>query len=156
MSALWKFQRPHNYASLLRTLKSSDDLTSTTFISFNYEILLDNALTELRRNRGLDLDYGIDFENFKFPPENEDAWNAPRFCPSLQLLKLHGSLNWLYCPSCTSLTLTPKEKGVAWIVGDPTRAMCNRCKTLSVPLIIPPTYFKAMANFHLRSVWRKG
>jgi hypothetical protein len=148
---------PQHYATLLQTLHESNDLRATTFISFNYEILLDNAITELRRPPcGPDLDYGIDFENFKFPEDDENAWDAPRPGHSVQLLKLHGSLNWLYCSACTSLTLTPKLKGAAWIIYDPERAICKRCGTLAVPLIIPPTYFKAMANFHLRAIWRQA
>jgi SIR2-like domain len=145
---------PLHHNALLRQLYESGELPNTTFLSFNYDILLDNALTDARNRCGYDLDYGIDFANFEFLAGDANEWDPPQRDRSLLLLKLHGSLNWLHCPTCVDLTLTPKEKGAAWILTDPANARCRRCGTLAVPLVIPPTYFKAMSNFHLRAVWR--
>ena len=43
--------------------------TDFSFISFNYDILLDNALEKLRRTNGLYVDYAVDFRN----PEDWDV-----------------------------------------------------------------------------------
>jgi len=53
------------------------------------------------------LDYGIDFVNF----ERINDWKRPHKNKAVVLLKIHGSLNWLYCPTCNHIELTPKEKG---------------------------------------------
>nr|HEX4316494.1 SIR2 family protein [Kofleriaceae bacterium] len=119
----------------------------TTFISFNYDLLLDNALVDLHRT--WDLDYAINFSNYS----EDDGWHRPRADRSALLLKLHGSLNWLYCTTCRSVTLTPKEKGVCRLKWEPETCICSACETLAVPIVIPPTYLKALSNLHLRQIW---
>jgi hypothetical protein len=66
----------------------------TAVMSFNYDLLIDNALLRC----GLRPDYGTDLSNW------------PRGGP-VSLFKLHGSLNWLRCPICTSITCTGTDKG---------------------------------------------
>jgi hypothetical protein len=98
-------QRPaEHHKALVDFLRRSGNLCKTAFVSFNYDILIDNALAD--EWRACDLDYGVEFTNF----EAEDDWRRPRPTRSVGLFKLHGSLNWLYCPTCTALTLTPKKK----------------------------------------------
>ena len=46
-----------------KTLHKADELRNIVFVSTNYDILIDNALTE-EPERGYDLDYGIEFRNF--------------------------------------------------------------------------------------------
>ena len=42
----------------------------------------------------------------------------------MQLFKPHGSLNWLFCPTCNELEITPKEKGVVTrLISDSRRKM---------------------------------
>jgi NAD-dependent SIR2 family protein deacetylase len=116
------------------------------FLSFNYDILIDNAL--VAQQPVFDLDYGLEFTNFL-----KDAdWHRPAVDGAVRLLKLHGSLNWLYCPTCRTVTLTPKEKGICKIVLDPAACTCS-CGTLAVPIIIPPSYFKVLSNLYLQEVW---
>jgi NAD-dependent SIR2 family protein deacetylase len=149
-----EYREPVHHRALLRSLHNSDDLADTTFISFNYELLLDHVLTEARRQYGLDLDYGIEFANYESQPAHPDFdWDRPRTGQSLSLLKLHGSLNWLYCPTCTVPTITPKDKGVTRLLEDPSKAKCRRCGTTAVAMIIPPTYYKVMESLHLRQIW---
>jgi NAD-dependent SIR2 family protein deacetylase len=75
--------------------------------------------------------------------------NAPK------LFKLHGSLNWLYCPTCASITLTPGEKGVIRLIEDFANSACPRCESVYLPIIVPPTYFKDMESVFLNTVWNK-
>ena len=91
-----------HHRKLLSTLKASGELGTTSFLSTNYDILIDNAITDLYPS--VDLDYGVEFANFW----RHDDWSKPRSSRSVFLGKLHGSLNWLYCPTCSGLTLTPK------------------------------------------------
>ena len=133
---------------LISRLSNESRLQHTAFISLNYDILIDNAITDIHNQ--IDLDYGIPFTNFG---RNND-WHKPRSNRSINLFKLHGSLNWLYCPTCISITITPKEKSVSTIVETPIP--CRSCRTNTIPIIIPPTFFKVMSNYFLRQIWRKA
>lgn len=117
------------------------------FFSLNYDILLDNALIPLgdkTSNQYIDIDYGIEFRN-----EGID-WRKPRE-RKIHLLKLHGSLNWLYCPTCNSIRITPKEKGVMRIFTH--SEVCENDQSDQRALIIPPTWQKVYDNPYLVSIW---
>ena len=136
------------HKKLVNRLREEQKLSKTGFVSLNYDILVDNALVDLYPN--YDLDYGVEFTNF----EKRADWRRPKTQKALCLYKLHGSLNWLYCPTCISLTVTPKEKRVATLVFKPQN--CNVCGSEMIPIIIPPTFFKVMSNFYLQEIWRKA
>lgn len=140
------YRQRTNHDKLISRLIKERTLKDTTFISLNYDILVDNSLTDIHDK--FDLDYGIDFANFG----EEHGWHAPAREKSVQLLKLHGSLNWLYCQTCTSVRITPKEKSVSTIADTPVK--CSVCSTYMTPIIIPPTFFKVMSNFHLQKIWK--
>jgi len=136
----------HYHPLLVNNLKKRDLLEKTSFISLNYDILIDNTLMEVQD--AFDLDYTVDFVN----PEE---FYKPRE-KRVKLFKLHGSLNWLYCPTCRSLRITPKEKGVCKLKYKIDDCVCDECNTLAIPIIIPPTYFKALSNLYLRQIWNNA
>lgn len=132
-------------------------MLKTSFISLNYDIIIDNRLTELYPD--YHLDYGIDFINYEEADEairngtyyEADYWERPNPEKAIKLFKLHGSLNWLFCPACLSIKLTPKEKSGARIMIMPQK--CEDCSGSLTYIIIPPTFFKVMSNHYLRQVW---
>jgi len=144
------------HPELVRALYQNHDLDTTTFISLNYDILIDNALTEANATFDRDLDYGVHFQNFDLASSGRNEWRKPRPGKSSLLLKLHGSLNWLYCPTCVTLTLTPKEKGVIRLIYEPSLACCGSCGTVATPIVIPPTFFKVMSNLYLQEIWHRA
>jgi hypothetical protein len=91
---------------LVAALRTGNQLLNTVFVSTNYDILIDNALTEEQAN-GISLDCGVEFRNFDWP----DDWRRPERGSSVSLFKPRGSLNWLFCATCDELEITPKEKG---------------------------------------------
>lgn len=135
------------HRKLVKRLKRERKLKNTAFVSLNYDILIDNALVD--QYNYIDLDYCVEFTNY----EIEGDWSRPRPRRAVKLFKLHGSLNWLFCPTCISLTLTPKEKRVATLVFRPQR--CDDCQSEMIPIVIPPTFFKVMSNYYLREIWRQ-
>jgi len=135
------------HPNLVQYLHKVGWLRTTSFVSLNYDILIDNALLSDRKTSNLDLDYGIDFTNFG------SEWAKPDLDNKVKLFKLHGSLNWLYCPTCRAIKVTPKKKGVCRLKWKPGECICGQCETLTVPIIIPPTYFKALSNLYLRQIW---
>jgi hypothetical protein len=132
-----------HHMQLVTRLKEQGQLRKTCFIDLNYDILADNALLKL--DPEFSTDYGVRFTN---APTWRRTGNA------IPLYKIHGSLNWLYCPTCVALTLTPGEKKVATLVFKPIR--CRTCRSHMVPLIIPPSYIKVMSNYQLQSIWRRA
>ncbi|MCD6494328.1 MAG: hypothetical protein J7K36_11175 [Archaeoglobaceae archaeon] len=68
-------------------------------------IIIDNVLTGLYPD--FHLDYGIEFINFN----RANDWKRSDKNKSALLLKIHGSLNWLYCPTCNQMEPIPKRKG---------------------------------------------
>lgn len=145
----------HKYHELLlNNLLKKNQLLNTTFISANYDIHIDNTISKLYDKNKLPvmLDYGVDFANFNF---KNSSWRRPTG-KTIKLYKIHGSLNWLYCPICSSLTLTPYEGGVMRILNNQDEATCLNCNEYTIPIIVPPTYFKDMSNVYLSSVWNKA
>lgn len=142
------------HRKLVNTLNQKRVIKSTAFFSTNYDILIDNALTELYSKK-IDLDYGIDFRNF----ERSNDWKIPDRNRSVNLFKPHGSLNWLYCPTCNTIEITPKEKGVVTrliSISDFRKASCIECESVFMPLIVPPTFYKDLNNVFLSSIWNKA
>ncbi len=73
-----------NFATLVKELKGRSEAGDVTVITFNYDLALDLAL----RVAGLSVNYAL--------PDNPDAMALlMNRGPMAQLLKLHGSINWL-------------------------------------------------------------
>lgn len=145
-----KLQKKNIYHSKLINNIINKGLTKdVAFISLNYDILIDNAISE--QYYSIDLDYGIDFVNYTTTKD----WQPPSIDKSIQLYKIHGSLNWLYCPVCKQILITPNEKGVSLLI-DRTQKYANACPACNgsfVPILIPPTFFKVMSNSQLVRIW---
>jgi NAD-dependent SIR2 family protein deacetylase len=135
----------HTHRNLLTQLQAKNFLSKTTFLSFNYDLLIDNALREVTK---AEPDYAATFRDY--------GGKAPTPGSSISLLKIHGSLNWLYCPTCGSVDLFPGEKIVYQIIHNPTLMTCNICQEPRVPIVVPPTFFKVMSNFCLQQIWKKA
>ena len=142
-----------NHYDLVQGLKRENLLQDCCFISLNYDILIDNAMIAVQGD--YDLDYGIDFLNYDL---KDGGWYKPDQSRSVKLLKLHGSLNWLYCSVCKKIRITPKKKSVpeiAYIEKSAHRKnnLCEICESKYVPILVPPTYFKNMSNYYLTTIW---
>jgi NAD-dependent SIR2 family protein deacetylase len=107
-----------------------------SFISTNYDLLIDNAI-------------GLNTGRANYGFNQNDAGHY-------ELFKIHGSLNWLFCPVCNSIKIDDGQKSATYIVDDPRKAKCPKCKTLQRPVIVPPTYFKDMTNYYLTQIWLRA
>jgi len=141
-----------SHQTLINSLRGHSWLSSTALISLNYDLLIDNAIeyTSFQgRNAHALPDYGVEFT-----PEPHS--NNLLFPKSNLLLKLHGSLNWLYCPTCGTLQIFPHQKITFGLEGSPRHTRCSECRELRVSTIIPPTFFKVMSNFYLQQIWKRA
>ena len=144
--------RPTVHRQLVDKLNVAGLLKETAFFSTNYDILIDNALTEAYRY-GVDLDYGVHFRNF----DRSNDWSEPDRRKRVFLFKPHGSLNWLFCPACNALEITPKEKGVVTrLITNFEHATCPTCESVYMPLIVPPTFYKDLNNVFLATIWNRA
>ena len=137
-----------HHKKLVDRLKNEGSLRETAFLSLNYDIIIDNVLVDLYEEHHLD--YGIDFINF----ERKRDWKRPDKNKAVLLLKIHGSLNWLYCPTCNHIELTPRKKEA--IKAFYKAKKCSECKTPMEPVIIPPTFYKEMTNPFIQKVFLKA
>ncbi len=140
------------HSRLVRNLRTGDRLAQTSFLTTNYDSLLDSALEDdavpLEEDRGLGtvVEYGFSDLEPRSPIPGRETRSFP-------LYKIHGSLNWLYCSVCTDLAVTHGPDIVARLLDAPGRARCNRCQTMREPLIVPPTLYKSLSSAHLAIVW---
>jgi hypothetical protein len=81
------------------------------------------------------------------------------------LLKLHGSLNWLFCRTCQRLELGATDSTrylsiFQKIAGPDLRssftadgAPCGVCRRMLRPLLVAPSHLKDYRNPHLSQIW---
>ena len=131
--------------TLIKKLNSGNSIKDTVFLTTNYDILCDNALLDLYPERKVD--YGVDLANY-----DDGTFYRPDL-DAVKFYKLHGSLNWIYCPTCNNLRITPYQKGVYNLMVDPAISRCKVCKTVYAPIIVPPTFYKDMSKVFLNQVW---
>jgi hypothetical protein len=153
---LKKSNKEEYHKNLVDKLKDEGTLKKTAFISLNYDILIDNALVDIydEKNEEYYLDYSIPFINYELSKRDDYYWEEPVKGKSILLLKPHGSLNWLYCPTCNIMKLTPKKKGV--IKAFHGTEECVKCGTKMEPVIIPPTFYKDMSNPFIQQIYLKA
>jgi len=129
---------------LVDKLATSGLLPQTLFLTTNYDTLIDNALTSVPN---MQLDYGLEFGNRSPVAGTAEA---------IRLFKVHGSLNWLYCPACNTISLTGRNQGVLRLLTDRQKSDCEQCGSIILPVIIPPTFFKDMTNVFFNMVWNQA
>jgi hypothetical protein len=132
-------------------------------ISLNYDIIADNALAALSVDKFPDYCCDIQTETYR------------GYSKFGKLLKLHGSLNWMYCPNCQRLDVSVSRSGHSFSKALSALFMsegrerndldhryssggspCPNCKTVMRPVMITPTQKKDYRNPHIAQVWYKA
>ena len=133
-------------------------------VSTNYDINIDVALYELvyedetsaERDGSQLSDVYLGSTEFRDPYTDEYALSSTK--ATVDLLKLHGSLNWLYCPRCMRIFVAAFGFSVRYLadLDDPETEDERTCFCRYHPLevvIIAPSSTQEIANLHLRSIW---
>ncbi len=160
---LKRLQRPTPHERMLNLLFPPP--AEPQVISLNYDIIADNVMVAIGEARGLPMrfpDYSCDIRTDSYA-----RWRE-RFG---KLLKLHGSLHWLYCPGCHRLDIGVSRSGRYFakvldelyiVEGEKedlnSRYSCHgsKCKDCGVfvrPVMITPTQKKDYRNPHIGQVW---
>lgn len=120
-----------NYQYFLKNKLGKNDAV----ISFNWDIMLDNV--KFLENDKNEINYGTDFYSIDLQYKNVSKIEKSGF----PLLKLHGSLNWLYCSNCNNRFTAIRQKVILKIQKEEIK--CPICKkNILTPVIIPPTFIK--------------
>jgi hypothetical protein len=139
-----------NYESFAKMLASiaRGQLRNVSVITFNYD---------------LGSDYAFHFAGMPFNYCLEPAPNA-----ALDLLKLHGSLNWGRCSRCKTIVPLDIPRCVEETpIQDPEKVNIEVSQRLGLlqhcgfplplePVIVPPTWNKGMYHAQLGHVWKKA
>jgi len=124
----------HSFVS--EVMSSCDE--RPTFISLNYDIVLDKAV----RATGYGLEYG-------FYGSHDDHLKTRGKVP---LYKLHGSLNWTLCPLCGEIS--EHEEKVAHLLFTESSITCLNCGGENLQsVIIAPTLYKSYNISRLHNIW---
>jgi hypothetical protein len=138
------------YERLARLLGPRDAV-----ITLNYDLGLDLAVARA----GWAIDYGSDCADVY--PRGGEAPPADR--ERRRLYKLHGSLNWLYCPTCDRLTnfaywniahIPYRDRAEPGGADDEEAWSCPVDGTPRQGLIVPPGLSFPRDNRHLVNVWQ--
>jgi len=135
-------------------------------ISLNYDIVLDTLMCSIAQQHLEDAvpDYCCDIRTPAYVARKRHG----------RLLKLHGSLNWLFCPGCQRLDIGMSKNGKEladssfleelynfkpleqhYLCGDDSCNECQ-CKYCGTPLravMITPSFAKDYRNPHIQKVW---
>jgi hypothetical protein len=153
--ALRKFATTSHYTLLEKLFPAP---ATPQVITTNYDLIADTSLMHLSRRQppgGLP-NYHCGIANISSVRPEE------RFGT---LLKLHGSLNWLFCRTCQRLELGATDSTrflsiFQKIAGSDLRssftadgAPCGVCGRPLRPLLVAPSHLKDYRNPHLSQVW---
>ena len=149
-STIWKRadssadRRRNCYDKLIDYVMPIDDINC--MISFNYDLFLDKAA--VIHNHHIVGNYHLPFKHIENFPDYEDRVRQGWKEKDIHLLKLHGSLNWGYCPHCKEVFLTYYQE-----YRNIFKKRCPECKNQLEPILVPPTYFKDFPEL-LANVWK--
>jgi hypothetical protein len=114
-----------------------------SFISLNYDIIIDDILLRCEKERIIDgYGYGIYVGDIKNEKERRKG--------KIKLLKPHGSLNLFFCPHKHRRSVEPgfyfSEDASLFveIINKNRHFKCPKCGSIPTPLIIPPLYNKSL------------
>jgi SIR2-like domain len=140
-------------------------------VSTNYDIILDNALLSRARSctYGIQLRRNIRIQKLPCgkPEDNDTSWayrdplggreeygqiNQGAF----PLFKLHGSLNWVYCPRCQEIDITIGYKDASELLDDRAKVPCvnGYCTAFYEPALLGPTMLKEYTTRPFSELWQ--
>jgi len=166
-------QKPKFYGEvvthMLARATAADVGNRVGVLSLNWDSLIEDAAFALIRGLAaegkLDVNFGCDTSALKAASAHSPSLTqAARGVQSLEVLKLHGSINWLLCPNCQTLY---SGAGIA----DPLwneyfgATSCPNCTPSTPapatpaplqPFLITPTFLKVFDSAHIQATWQRA
>ncbi len=156
-----------DFANFIVGRKERSKEDNISFITTNWDIIFDSCLI-----RGIGDKKGIIDYCTYIAPYYEDENVLPPLRAigqgyfNIKLLKLHGSLNWLFCTRCGRLYVTYFEKiSIHEFSQGPCCRLCNNNYSHEssidgggklVNQILMPTYIKDLNNVQIKQIWQNA
>jgi hypothetical protein len=125
-----------------------------SFITLNYDLLLDDAVST--NNHRLLGDYALPFTDVLHFEQYKRILRNERMPSDVDILKLHGSLNWASCTKCNQPYLAhywPYRR----LRQEERHEECPLCRAALSPILVPPTFRKDIGRYSfLTPVWRRA
>jgi len=148
---VWPPEQHDKFVKMLLNIRRATDhpdLAEFAFITFNYDLALDVALSI----NGFGYDYCLS--------ETQPGSKSP-------YLKLHGSINWGTCEECNAVipydvadarfNLFPDHEYVRYNLGSSLSTRKHHDKPLrDTPVLVPPTWNKTEYQSQLTNVWKRA
>ncbi len=117
---------------------------NTSIITTNYDGCMDEAI----------LQHNLPIKGTIGSEHGEGNINA------IDLIKMHGSINWAYCESCQDVRefdlLKLKETYEKDTLSYPVIGICKNCQGTRRPLLVPPLSFKFLMFPNLVDIWNSA
>jgi NAD-dependent SIR2 family protein deacetylase len=141
----------------------------TSVITTNYDVVVDKLLMA----EGLGVNYGFnvrqvftgeqlmdDDDARRSPEAYSRKWRLGNYSGTVNegkvpLLKVHGSVNWLYCPKCNEVdaVLDDRPEGTCVLRSQAPVCASRACTAEQEYLLVTPTLFKVYENSFLARTW---
>ena len=146
-----------------RRLEPEADLPpGDVIVTTNYDMMVDRALYEavyaaeedrVVRSDLTDVYLGSDFRD---PYDDTPAFSEPEMC--IDLFKLHGSISWLYCPSCARIFVSAVAPSTFYLEKPKAKAVVSELTCFCgyyplEPVIVAPSAVQDIENLHLQAIW---
>lgn len=123
-------------------------------ITTNYDTDIDIALYERAYLQEVDRNIYDVFLGSDFRDPYSDVDALTETARVVDLFKLHGSLNWLYCPRCGRIYVAAFSASVRYLVHrDRNERTCHCNHRPLEPVIIAPSVHQQVSNPHLQAIW---
>ena len=122
---------------------------SVTIISTNWDVLIEEYFTREK------ISYNLCLNEPYFTPSSKIKENSS----VINLIKLHGSINWFKCLNCGTLNIVDNKKCGRFLFDDSADETCAQChcKASNEPLlqaeIITPTMMKTINSQLYNNLW---
>jgi hypothetical protein len=140
---------PDKYVELVK-LFQPDDL----IVIFNYDMILEKALEKIGQ---------FSPSSYMLHPykiQKDKSWRSLQNNTQLELFKLHGSINWVKCVECNSISVLDEKifRANIFNCNQKNTIACPRCNTKRglTRLIIPPVQSKNYDEYPFRYLWRRA
>jgi hypothetical protein len=97
----------------LNNFFSGLDVRHSAFVSINWDTVIERRLAELRTVLNFDYKCGAVAAQFRPKGKTIAIREPPDVAKTVPLVKIHGSVNWLYCDNCRRLYWFPAEDAIA-------------------------------------------
>lgn len=139
-----------NFIKYIKTRRSSEPLS---IITTNWDTLLEEYFSKNT------IDYNLCL-NEKYYITDDEGFGNEKTSRVVNLIKIHGSINWFRCLKCNSLCIFKKKKIAELLFNDDRVETCLKCNShgdeeteILQPELVTPTMIKSIDHQLYKNLW---